>query len=303
MAVLFFIVFIDLVGFGIVIPLLPFYAEHFGASPDRVTLVMASYSLAQFFFAPVWGRLSDRFGRRPILLVSLVFSVASYLWLGFADAWCMLYGARLLPGAGAGNIAAAQAYVADVTPPEGRAKGMGLIGAAFGLGFTVGPAIGGLIAGSDPTAAAVARPAFVAAALSPLAFAGTLIFLRESLTADRHARPRPSRWRLAQDAFGRPALRQLLLLLFITLVAFAGMETTFALWAEGAFGWGPRQVGGIFFFVGIVLILVQGGLIGRLTKRFGEARLLLAGSLAITLGLVGLPLAHGLAPGLPATAL
>src|SRR5882672_11395357 len=258
MAVLFFIVFIDLVGFGIVIPLLPFYAEHFGASPDRVTLVMASYSLAQFFFAPVWGRLSDRFGRRPILLVSLVFSVASVFLLGIADALWMLYAARLLAGAGAGNIAAAQAYVADVTPPEGRAKGMGLIGAAFGLGFTVGPAIGGLIA-------------------------GTLIFLRESLTADRHARPRPSRWRLAQDAFGRPALRQLLLLLFITLVAFAGMETTFALWAEGAFGWGPRQVGGIFFFVGIVLILVQGGLIGRLTKRFGEARLLLAGSLAITL--------------------
>src|SRR5215813_4693934 len=189
MPVLFFIVFIDLVGFGVVIPLLPFHAERFGAAPDRVTLVMASYSLAQFFFAPLWGRLSDRFGRRPILLVSLVFSVASYLWLGFADALWMLYGARLLAGAGAGNIAAAQAYVADVTPPEGRAKGMGLIGAAFGLGFTVGPALGGLIAGSDPTTAAVARPAFVAAALSAAAFVGTLLFLRESLSA-AHAAPR-----------------------------------------------------------------------------------------------------------------
>jgi DHA1 family tetracycline resistance protein-like MFS transporter len=304
MAVLFFIVFIDLVGFGIVIPLLPFYAEHFGASPDRVTLVMASYSLAQFFFAPIWGRLSDRFGRRPILLVSLAFSVASYLWLGFADALWMLYAARLLAGAGAGNIAAAQAYVADVTPPEGRAKGMGLIGAAFGLGFTVGPAIGGLLAGSDPTASAVARPAFVAAGLSAVAFIGTAIFLRESLAAAAHDAPkRPSRWRLARDAFGRPALRQLIVLLFVTLTAFAGMETTFAMWAEGAFGWGPRQVGGIFFFVGIVLILVQGGLIGRLTRRFGEARLLLAGSLAIAVGLIGLPFASTLPVVLLTTAL
>src|SRR5262249_44791227 len=119
-----------------------------------------------------------------------------------------------------------------------------------------------------------------------------------------HAAPRrPSRWRLAQDAFGQPALRQLILLLFVTLVAFAGMETTFALWAEGGFGWGPREVGGIFFFVGIVLILVQGGLIGRLTKRFGEARLLVAGSLLILLGLVGLTLARGLAVVLLTTAL
>src|SRR5258707_5139533 len=176
MAVLFFIVFIDLVGFGIVIPLLPFYAEHFGASPDRVTLVMASYSLAQFFFAPIWGRLSDRFGRRPILLVSLAFSVASYLWLGFADALWMLYAARLLAGAGAGNIAAAQAYVADVTPPEGRAKGMGLIGAAFGLGFTVGPAIGGRVAGDDPTPPAAAPPSLVAPPPSGGALAAPPLF-------------------------------------------------------------------------------------------------------------------------------
>src|SRR5258708_19177180 len=153
---------------------------------------MASYSLAQFFFAPVWGRLSDRFGRRPILLVSLVFSVASYLWLGFADALWMLYGARLLAGAGAGNIAAAQAYVADVTPPEGRAKGMGLIGAAFGLGFTVGPAIGGPIARSRPTAASVAPPALVAAALSAPPFLRTPVFPRAGPTPPPHPRPPPA---------------------------------------------------------------------------------------------------------------
>jgi MFS transporter, DHA1 family, tetracycline resistance protein len=303
MAVLFFIVFIDLLGFGIVIPLLPFYAERFGASPDRVTLVMASYSLAQFVFAPIWGRLSDRFGRRPILLVSLVFSIASYLWLGFADALWMLYGARLLAGAGAGNIAAAQAYVADITPPEGRAKGMGMVGAALGLGFTIGPALGGLIAGADPTAASVALPAFVAAALSATAFVGTLVFLRESLPAGAARRPRPSRWRMAQAAFGRPDLRRLVLLLFITVTVFAGMETTFALWANRAFGWGPRQVGEMFFFLGMVMILIQGGLIGRLSRRFGEARLLVAGSLAFVVGLAGLPLAGSLPLVLLATAL
>ena len=303
MAVLFFIVFIDLLGFGIVIPLLPFYAEHFGASPDRVTLVMASYSLAQFVFAPIWGRLSDRFGRRPILLVSLVFSIASYLWLGFADALWMLYGARLLAGAGAGNIAAAQAYVADITPPEGRAKGMGMVGAALGLGFTIGPALGGLIAGADPTAAAVALPAFVAAALSATAFVGTLVFLRESLPAGAARLPRPSRWRMAQAAFGRPDLRRLVLLLFITVTVFAGMETTFALWANRAFGWGPRQVGAMFFFLGMVMIVIQGGLIGRLSRRFGEARLLVAGSLAFVVGLAGLPLAGSLPLVLLATAL
>src|SRR5579883_483381 len=160
MYILFFIVLIDLIGFGVVIPLLPFYGVHFGANPAEVTWMMGCYSLAQFFFSPLLGRLSDRWGRRPVLLVSLAFSVASYVWLGFADALWMLFVARLVSGAGAGNIAAAQAYIADVTTPETRAKGMGMLGAAFGLGFTVGPALGGAIAGSEPTASALARPVF-----------------------------------------------------------------------------------------------------------------------------------------------
>src|SRR5262249_17806675 len=158
MAILFLIVFIDLVGFGVIIPLLPFYGIHFGASPAEVTWMMASYSLAQFFFSPLLGRLSDRLARRPVLLISLAISVLSYLWLGFANALWMLFAARLISGAGAGNIAAAQAYISDVTTPETRAKGMGMIGAAFGLGFTIGPALGGLVAGSEPSAEALARP-------------------------------------------------------------------------------------------------------------------------------------------------
>jgi DHA1 family tetracycline resistance protein-like MFS transporter len=270
---------------------------HFGASPVAVTLMMASYSLSQVVFSPLLGRLSDRVGRRPVLLVSLLFSVASYLWLGFADALWMLFAARLLAGAGAGNIAAAQAYIADVTTPETRAKGMGMIGAAFGLGFTVGPALGGLVAGDNPNAAALAMPAFVAAGLSALAFVLALVLLKESLPAEaRHGRPRPGRLEVARGVLARPSLRLLILLLFATVAAFAGMETTFALWANAAYGWGPQVVGEIFFFVGIVLVAVQGGLIGRLSKRFGEARLVTAGAAVIGLGLLGLPFAPGL-PG------
>lgn len=292
MAILFLIVFIDLVGFGVVIPLLPFYGVHFGASPTAVTWMMACYSLAQFFFSPLLGRLSDYVGRRPVLLVSLVASIASYLWLGFANALWMLFAARLLSGAGAGNIAAAQAYITDVTPPEGRAKAMGMIGAAFGLGFTVGPALGGLVAGSNPGATDLSRPAFVAAGLSTLALAIALARLKESRPPQaRDGGPRPSRLRVARDLLGRPTLRRLILLFSIATSAFAAMETTYALWTNSAFGWGPAQVGLVFLYVGLVLVVVQGVLIGRLSRRFGEARLVVAGAALIALGLVALPLA------------
>src|SRR5271165_1709575 len=140
MPTLFLIVFVDLVGFGLVIPLLPFYALRFAASPQQVTMLLAVYSLMQLFTAPLWGRLSDRVGRRPVLMVSMAASVLAYAWIGSATALWMLFAARALAGACAGNIAAAQAYIADVTKPEERARGMGLIGAAFGLGFIIGPA-------------------------------------------------------------------------------------------------------------------------------------------------------------------
>jgi DHA1 family tetracycline resistance protein-like MFS transporter len=285
MAILFFIVFIDLLGFGIIIPQLPFYGVHFGASPAAVTLLMSCYSLAQFFMSPVLGRLSDRIGRRPVLMVSTACSCLAYLWLGFANALWMLFAARLLAGAGAGNIAAAQAYITDVTSPEKRAKGMGMIGAAFGLGFTIGPWLGGIVAGSNPTAEALQRPAFVAAGLSALAFLLVVGLLKESLPKTGAPAPRASRWELARSSWHRPALRLLILLFFAVTAAFAGMETTFALWTKEAFGWGPEQVGWLFFFVGCVLIVVQGVLIGPLSRRLGEARLVLIGSAAIALGL------------------
>jgi DHA1 family tetracycline resistance protein-like MFS transporter len=295
MPILFLIVFIDLVGFGVVIPLLPYYALRFDASPWQVTLLMAAYSLAQFIAAPLLGRLSDRVGRRPVLLLSLACSAASYVWLAYAPVLWMLFAARLFAGAGAGNIATAQAYIADVTPPEKRAKGMGMIGAAFGLGFTVGPAIGGLLAGANPATADLARPAFLAAGLSALAFAVALLRLKESRPPEaRKAEARRGRIAVAKSAFERPTLGLLILLFFVTVSAFAGMETTFALWANSSFGWGPEQVGWVFFYVGIVLAALQGGAIGRLSHRFGEARLVTWGAFIIGIGLLGLGFAGSL---------
>jgi MFS transporter, DHA1 family, tetracycline resistance protein len=289
MFILFAIVLIDLIGFGIVIPLLPFYGTRFSASPFEVTLLMATYSLFQLFLAPVWGRLSDQYGRKPILLLSLAGSVASYLWLGFADAFWMLVAARAIQGACAGNIAAAQAYIADVTTPETRAKGMGLIGAAFGFGFIMGPFVGGTLAGSDPAAPMLAPPAFAAAGLSALAFLATVFFLKESVTSATRNAARQSRLAAVGMVMTQPRLRFLVLVFFVIIFAFAGMETTFALWAMAQFGWGPRPVTYIFAFVGVLGAVVQGGLIGRLVKRFGEERVLIAGTSLIVGGLILIP--------------
>ncbi len=295
MSVLFLIVFVDLIGFGVVIPLLPYYALHFHASPLEVTSLMACYSFAQFFSSPILGRLSDKLGRKPVLVASLVCSVCSYIWLGLADALWMIYAARLLAGAGAGNIAAAQAYITDITTEDKRAKGMGMIGAAFGLGFTLGPAFGGMLAGDDPTNAALARPALAAAFLSGVALILTLLLLKESLPAAlRGGTRRASRFALAREAFSRTNLRHVILLFFWTSIAFAGVETTFALWATDVFGWGPKQVGWVFFFVGLVLAAIQGGLIGRLTKRFGERQVAIGGTILLTIGLAALPFSFNL---------
>ena len=297
MPTLFLIVFVDLVGFGLVIPLLPFYAVRFGASPQQVTLLLAIYSLMQLFTAPLWGRLSDRVGRRPVLIVSMAASVFAYLWIGSATALWMLFAARALAGACAGNIAAAQAYIADITKPEERAKGMGLIGAAFGLGFIIGPALGGLLAGNDPATADVETPAWVAAALSFVALCGVVLLLPESLPADRRGVRGSSRSRLSaiSDVLRRPVLSRLILIFFLVILAFAGMESTFALWAIEQFGWGPRQVGYVFAYVGVLSALLQGGLIGPLARRFGEERLLLCGLALIGVGLLTMTIARSLA--------
>lgn len=289
MPTLFLIVFVDLVGFGVIIPLLPFYGEHFQASPATVGLLMATYSLTQFLSAPVLGRLSDRVGRKPVLSVSLAGAAGSYLLLAFADELWMLFAARAIGGLMAGNISTAFAYVADVTTPANRAKGMGIIGAAFGLGFIFGPAIGGILAGNDPANADFRSPALAAFALSALALVLCLTALKESLTAEvraRHATGTAGRWRWLRRALADPGVRLILVMSFLATFVFAGMETTFAMWSRRQFGWGPEQNGYLFAFVGALTALIQGGLVGRLARGFGERKLVAAGSLLLAVGML-----------------
>lgn len=298
MLILFFIVFIDLIGFGVIIPLLPFYAEFYQASPEMVGLVMATYSFTQFLAAPFWGRLSDRVGRRPVLLVSLAGAAMAYVWLGFADTLWMLFAARAVGGFMAGNISAAFAYVADITTRETRAKGMGVIGAAFGLGFIAGPAIGGILAGSDPVNADFQSPAFAAAGLSITALVMAVFMLKESLSLEirKKLAEQPPQKRLAmfRRALGQPVVGLLILLTFMSTFVFAGLESTFAMWSRRQFGWGPEQNGYLFAYVGLLSAVIQGGLVGPMVRRFGEARLIIQGAVALAIGVFLIPFSSNL---------
>lgn len=295
MAILFLIVFTDLVGFGLIIPLLPFYGEHFQASPAEVGALMAIYSLAQFIAAPLWGGLSDRVGRKPVLALSLLGSTLSYAWLAYSESLWMLFAARALGGFMAGNIATAFAYVADVTTPANRAKGMGIVGAAFGLGFIFGPAIGGVLAGADPMHADYRTPALIAAALSALAMMLTVLILPESLPQSvrqaHRAMPRADRWQALAQALRTPNVGRLIAIAFLATFVFAGIETTFAMWSRRRFGWGPEQNGYLFAFIGLISATVQGGLVGRLAKHFGEHRLVVAGAATLAIGILATPFA------------
>lgn len=296
MPIMLLVVFIDLVGFGIVIPLLPFFAKRFAASPFEVTAMLSMYSLFQLFSAPLWGRFSDQYGRKPALYASIVASIASYLWMSHAGALWVLFAARALQGASAGNISVCQAYIADVTTPQTRARGMAAMGGAFGLGFICGPLIGGVLAGPHPTDFSVTLPGYAAALFSLLALVIAALALKESFPAERRATLGPRLGRIAQiaDAFSRPRLRILMALFFVTTFAFAGMETTFGLWGHDRMHWGPQQVGYMFGFVGVVLVVMQGGVVRRLAKTIPEERLLTVGLLLITLGLFLLALASSL---------
>jgi DHA1 family tetracycline resistance protein-like MFS transporter len=208
----------------------------------------------------------------------------------------MLFAARALAGACAGNIAAAQAYVADITPPEERARGMGMIGAAFGLGFIFGPALGGFLAGSDPATANLEIPAWAAAGLSLAALSGVLLLLRESHPKDRRGQAPPlRRVRSVLEALRRPVLSRLIVIFFLVILAFAAMESIFALWALRQLDWGPETVGYVFAYLGLISAIMQGGLTGRLTKRHGEERLLLCGLALLAIGLATVPFCRNFA--------
>jgi DHA1 family tetracycline resistance protein-like MFS transporter len=298
--ILFLIVFTDLLGFGIVIPLMPRYGEIYGASPAALGLLLASYSLLQFVFSPIWGRLSDRLGRKPILMLSLVGSVVGYAMFAAARSIPMLILARSIAGIMAANIATAQAYIADVTPPEKRAKGMGIVGAAFGLGFSLGPFFGGLLVSARELAAVKwmgealpgARhlienvqglPALFAAFLSMAALVLTIVFLRESLEPGAAAvRPRAARLRLIWQGLHRPRVGIVYALFFIYTFGFTQMEVTLAQLIGDRYGLDITHSYWLFAWIGVLAALVQGVLIGPLTFRFGERALASAGILIVT---------------------
>lgn len=298
--ILFLTVFLDLFGFGLLLPQLPFYAAEYGADALLVGLVFSSYSLAQFFFAPLWGQLSDRFGRRPILLGTVTGTTLAHLLLALAPNLAVIFIARLLAGVFAANYSVAQAYVADITDVEGRSRGMGILGAAFGLGFVVGPALGAL---TGHFLGLRAVPV-LAALLSAINLLQVIFRLPEALAPERR-RVRPLRWIFSGfEAFGRRRiLAALLSLFFFVVLAFSAMESMLALFLENRFGWGIRNTGLLLVFIGVVMVIVQGALLGRLVRRFGERKLILAGIVAMTAGLALLPQSHGLPVLLGAAAL
>ena len=301
--VIFVTVFIDLLGFGIVLPLLPRYGEAFQADHFQLGLLMSSFSAMQFLFAPVWGRVSDRVGRRPILMLGLAGSTGSYALFGYASSLtdgATLLGLSALPwlfitriGAGiaGATIPTAQAYIADITGRKERAKGMALIGAAFGIGFTFGPLLGAAFVSGEPGAPPSSAPGYVAAVLSGVALLMAVFVLPESLRPD--STPAGAHW-LDMDslkrATGRPVALMILLTIFLTTFAFAQFESTLSLLTK-ALGMAQRDNFLIFAYIGLVLTISQGVLVRRLVPRLGEYRMSLVGVVLMTLGLALIGLA------------
>ena len=299
---IFLTVFLDMVGFGTIIPIVPRFARRLDDNALAATALMSAYSFFQLLMAPVWGRVSDRIGRRPVLLVSIAAGIIANLLFGVVGALWALYLARSLAGAAGANISTAQAYIADVTTPADRARGMGMIGAALGMGFVLGPAIGGVAAqlGDART------PFLVAAALAGINFLYVLLALPEPKRAGERAPARRLTIAGLRTTLGRPALIRLIVLVFAMTLAFTQLEATFPLWTHDEYGYGERETSYLFVFIGVVLIIVQGAIVRRLARKIGESRLIIVGSFMMAGALALLPLgggARGFAVLLPVLAL
>jgi DHA1 family tetracycline resistance protein-like MFS transporter len=283
--VIFLTIFVNLIGFGIIVPLLPFYAATFGASPLTIGLLFAVFSLCQLVAAPVLGDLSDRHGRRPVLILSLLGTVVSFVMLAMADSLEMLFAARVVDGLSGGNISTARAYVADVTEPQDRSRAYGLIGAAFGLGFIFGPAISGALAHVSYTA-----PIWAAAGITLVAAITAWRWLPE--TAHRSPAGTGLPFRHLAAMLARPGLRRVLAIDFAYWFAFAVFQTTFALFAARRFGFDAPQAG--YFLAGFAVLgaIVQGVLIRPAVARFGDKETFMAGVVCAAAGLVGAALTH-----------
>jgi len=292
--VLFLTVFIDLIGFGMVIPFLSFYAREYGASGTTVGAVVGIYSIMQFFFAPIWGRLSDRIGRRPVLLISLTASCIGYFLFGFARSLFTLFVSRIIAGVGGANIGTAQAYIADTTTTEERAKGMGLIGAAFGMGFILGPPLSGILSdvGIHHGMPGNLLPGLVAGSLSLSALTLAFFVLGESKRPDTKVRaglPPQFDRRVWRELGHKRLLALIMLTLFLMLLSVAGMETSVTLHARDRFHFQQIDLSYFFLFMGVIVATIQGGLIGKLARAVGEKTLVSIGTASYTLGLALVP--------------
>jgi MFS transporter, DHA1 family, tetracycline resistance protein len=280
---------VDFTGFGLILPLLPFWAQHLGAAPIGIGLLLAIYAAAQFVFTPILGTLSDRYGRKPIILLSLLIEALSLALTAQAGSFPVLLLARLIGGLGASNIGSAQAVVADVTAPNERARGMGFIGAAIGLGFVIGPALGGVLAPLGAT-----LPFWVAAGVALVNATLVALFLPETRRAVKieEVSKRKSNKGLSivfsgwRSAVKHPIVLRLVLVNLLFTLAFTAMESIFALFTQRTFGWGASENGYVFTFVGVIVVIMQGGLVGQLVKRWGEQRVLVAGLIMLATGLL-----------------
>ncbi|MCP4139127.1 MAG: TCR/Tet family MFS transporter [Chloroflexi bacterium] len=281
------IVLVDMLGFALIIPLLAFFADSFGASAFQTGLLVASYAAMQMISAPILGRISDRFGRRPVFLISIFGTIVGFLILGFAQSLWMLFLSRILSGLTAGNISVAQAYIADITDEKNRARGMGLFGAAFGVGFILGPAMGSILSqfGFDV-------PSFVAAGLAFINFLAVFYWLPESLTEERRAELQSQEkkdisFKALLAALRRPLVGPLLWIRFGFSIAFNSFQTVFPLYVLYKFELGAQEAGYILTYIGVVLVIMQGGAIGPLSERFKESNLLVTFLAFSLVGMIG----------------
>lgn len=286
LSVIFLTVLIDLIGFGIILPILPFYAQRFGAAGLGYGAVVGIFSLMQFVATALLGKLSDRIGRRPIILTTTIINAVGYVLFAFAGSYWVLFLSRVVSGFAGGNISAAQAYIADITSPAERSRGMGMVGAAFGIGFTLGPAIGGFAAHYGGHSA----PGLVAVALSLANFVSAYLILPESLGHEHRVhRPLFDLGHLL-DAFKRPTLRPLMAVWTLVPFAFAGYTAILPFQAAKAFGWKERELAILFTMIGLTAATVQGYLFGKIVRRTGERTLVIVGTFGMALAIGVVPL-------------